>query len=29
MEILYWIFRGVEAVFYLAVIIYIIRRWKR
>ena len=28
MDILYWIFKGTEIVFYLAVIIYIIRRWK-
>ena len=28
MGIIYWIFKGIEAVFYLAVIIYIIRRWK-
>lgn len=29
METIYWSFKGLEAVFYLLVIIYIIRRWKR
>lgn len=29
MEILYWSFKGLEAVFYLAAIIYIVRRWKK
>lgn len=28
MDIFYWIFKGIEAVFYLLVIIYIARRWK-
>lgn len=27
MEMIYWVFKGVEVVFYLAVIIYIIRGW--
>lgn len=29
MEILYWVFKGIQAVFYFAVIIYIVRRWKK
>lgn len=29
MEILYWVFKGIQAVFYLGVIVYIVRRWKK
>lgn len=29
MEVVYWVFKGIEAVFYLTVIIYIVDRWKR
>lgn len=29
MEVIYWIFKAIEVVFYLAVIIYIVRRWKK
>ncbi len=28
MEILYWGFKGIQAVFYLSVIVYIVRKWK-
>lgn len=29
MELFYWTLKGIEAVFCLAVIIYIVRRWKK
>lgn len=29
MMAMYWFFRGIEAVFYLAVVIYILRGWKK
>ena len=29
MEFFYWSFKGVEVIFYLAVIILIVRGWKR
>ncbi len=29
MVAMYWFFRGIEVVFYLAVIIYVLRGWKK
>lgn len=28
MEIVYWTFKGIQAVFYVAVILYLLGRWK-
>lgn len=29
MDMIYWTFKGIEVIFYLAVIVYVIGRWKK